>query len=108
MDQFVCLFCFAAQHLDAWVLLSATLVPPLFLVCVGSPHIFFFFKERSVHKRLRGDQFPEFIQFLHLALGLLWVAHNLFPGTQQVRQADLSGSRAEDGDAHGERKRADS
>jgi hypothetical protein len=75
--------------------------------CVLDPHISFF-KERSVHKRPRGDQFPEFIQLLLLALGLLRVAHDLFPGTQQVRQADLSGTRAEDGDAHGERKRADS
>lgn len=45
---------------------------------------------------------------LHLALGLLWVAQDLLPGIQQVRQADLSGTRAEDGDAHRERKRADS
>lgn len=45
---------------------------------------------------------------LHLAFRFLWVAPDQFPRTQQVLQADLSGTRAEDGDAHGERKRADS
>lgn len=67
----------------------------------------FFFKGGSVHKRPQGDRFPEFILLLQLALGLLWVAKDLIP-RQQVLQAGLLGTHAEDGNAHGERKRTES
>lgn len=76
------------------------------LALAGSPDIFF--KGRSVHKRPQGDRFPEFILLLQLALGLLWVAKDLIPRPQQVLQAGLLGTHAEDGNAHGERKRTES